>query len=143
MASNFTIEPCEKEIIAKILNGINQFNLSQIPAVGNFWTPLEFIIKDEYSNVIAGILSGIGYWKGLEINLLWVDEGCRNRGLGTALLHHVESIAINIGGQISMLDTFDFQAEKFYLNNGYVPIGEIKDFPKGFRRIYFSKKLNQ
>ena len=40
-----------------------------------------------------------------------------------------------------MLDTFDFQAPGFYLKNGYDQIGEINDFPKGRKRIYFSKKL--
>ncbi len=40
-----------------------------------------------------------------------------------------------------MVDTFDFQAEAFYIKNGYTIIGEIKDFPKGHRRIYFSKVL--
>jgi len=28
-----------------------------------------------------------------------------------------------------MLDTFDFQAEEFYIKNGYEAIGEIKNFP--------------
>ena len=41
-----------------------------------------------------------------------------------------------------MLDTFDFQVEKFYLKNGCVPIGEIKNFPKGHKRIYFLKRLD-
>ncbi|EPR72080.1 hypothetical protein ADIWIN_2919 [Winogradskyella psychrotolerans RS-3] len=40
-----------------------------------------------------------------------------------------------------MVDTFDFQAEDFYIKNNYKVIGEIKDFPKGHRRIYFSKVL--
>ena len=52
-------------------------------------------------------------------------------------------IAIEKGAKISMLDTFDFQAEKFYLKNGYKPIGEMKGFPKGHRRIYFSKELTE
>lgn len=42
---------------------------------------------------------------------------------------------------IAIVDTFDFQAEEFYIKNGYDVIGEIKNFPKGHRRIYFSKVL--
>ena len=42
----------------------------------------------------------------------------------------------------AMVDTFDFQAEGFYLKNGYRPIGEINNFPEGHRRIYFSKELS-
>lgn len=41
-----------------------------------------------------------------------------------------------------MLDTFDFQAEGFYVKNGYKVIGEIADFPKGHKRIYFAKRFD-
>nr|WP_255313513.1 GNAT family N-acetyltransferase [Flavobacterium hibernum] len=105
------------------------------------WTPLEFVALDENGMEIGGILAGLGYWNGLEIKILWVDEKYRNKGIGTQILKHVEKIAKDKGAEISMLDTFDFQAEDFYLKNGYEPIGEIKDFPKGYRRVYFSKKL--
>ncbi|WP_262497654.1 hypothetical protein [Olleya sp. Bg11-27] len=36
---------------------------------------------------------------------------------------------------IAMLNTFDFKAEKFYLKNGYKPIGALNGFSKGHRRI--------
>ena len=135
------IEPCENENIIKIINGINDFNLSVVRAISAHWTPLEFVIKDKDGNEIAGILAGIGYWNGLEIKILWVDENFRNNGLATKLLNYVETTAKEKGATISMLDTFDFQAPGFYLKNGYDQIGEINDFPKGHKRIYFSKKL--
>ena len=135
------IEPCENENIKKNIDGINDFNLGIIPAVSARWTPLEFVIKDKVGREIAGILAGIGYWNGLEIKILWVDENYRNNGLATKLLNYVETTAKEKGATISMLDTFDFQAPGFYLKNGYDQIGEINDFPKGHKRIYFSKKL--
>lgn len=61
--------------------------------------------------------------------------------MGTKLLKHVENLAIEKGATISILDTFDFQAEGFYLKNGYEQIGEINDFPTGHKRIYLFKKL--
>ena len=45
------------------------------------------------------------------------------------------------GATVAMLDTFDFQSEEFYIKNGYLPIGEVKNFPNGHRRICFSKRL--
>jgi GNAT superfamily N-acetyltransferase len=141
--TKFTIEPCEKENIKKIVDGINEYNLSKVPAISDIWTRLEFIAKDENGIEIGGILAGLGYWNGLEINILWVKEEYRKKGIGTQILKHAEKIAIEKGAKISMLDTFDFQAEKFYLKNGYKPIGEMKGFPKGHRRIYFSKKLSE
>lgn len=141
MINEFTIEPCEKESVPKILNGINEYNLSKVPALADTWTALDYVIKNESGHEIAGILSGIGYWNGLEIRIIWVEASYRNKGLGTMLLKHVEEIAKEKGATISMLDTFDFQAAGFYLKNGYEPIGEINNFPEGHKRIYFSKRL--
>jgi GNAT superfamily N-acetyltransferase len=141
--TEFTIEPCEKENIKKIVDGINEYNLSEVPAIADIWTRLEFVAKDENGIEIGGILAGLGYWNGLEINILWVKEEYRKKGIGTQILKHAEKIATEKGAEISMLDTFDFQAEEFYLKNGYKPIGEIKGFPKGHRRIYFSKNLTE
>ncbi|WP_245710274.1 GNAT family N-acetyltransferase [Winogradskyella thalassocola] len=83
----------------------------------------------------------MNYWNGLEIKILWIDEDYRNQGLGRTLLKHLENKAIKRGVSIAIVDTFDFQAEEFYIKNGYDVIGEIKNFPKGHRRIYFSKVL--
>ncbi|SDY31192.1 Ribosomal protein S18 acetylase RimI [Flavobacterium aquidurense] len=139
--TEFTLETCTKENIEKVIDGINEFNLSKVPAISDTWDPLEFVAKTKNGIEIGGILAGIGYWNGLEIKVLWVEEKYRNKGIGTWILKHAEKIAREKGVKISMLDTFDFQAEKFYLKNGYETIGEIKDFPKGHRRIYLSKKL--
>lgn len=140
--TEFTIESCKKEDIKKIVYGINEYNLSKVSAISDVWTPLEFVALDENGIEIGGILAGIGYWNGLEIKVLWVEEMYRKKGVGTQILKHVEKIAKEKGAEVSMLDTFDFQGEEFYLKNGYEAIGEIKDFPKGHRRIYFSKKLS-
>ena len=139
--TEFTIETCSEKNIKKIVDGINEYNLNKVPATADVWTKIEFVAKNEEGIEIGGILGGIGYWNGLEVKILWVKEAYRKKGIGSKILKHAEKIAIEKGAVISMLDTFDFQAEEFYLKNGYKPIGEIKDFPKGHRRIYFSKIL--
>jgi len=138
---NYTIEVCQKENLRKIIDGINEYNFNRVPALAKVWTPLEFVAKDKAGIDIGGILGGIGCWNGLEINVLWVKEDYRRKGLGSHLLKYIEKIALNSGATISMLDTFDFQAEGFYLKNGYEVIGEITDFPKGHKRIYFAKRF--
>ena len=141
MPTNFRIEPCQKEEAKRIVDGINNYNLSKVPAMSDVWTPLEFIAKDENGLEIGGVLAGIGYWNGLEIKILWVKEEQRGQGIGTQILKYTEEAAKEKGATMAMLDTFDFQAEEFYLKNGYNWVGEINDFPKGYRRIYFSKEL--
>jgi len=141
--STFKIEPCSKDNIKIIVDSLNSYNLNKVSAVADVWTRLEYVIKDDNGIEIGGILAGIGYWNGLEIKILWVKETHRRKGIGRLLLEHTENIAKQKGAYISMVDTFDFQAENFYLKNSYQIIGEINGFPKGHRRIYFSKKLNE
>ena len=141
MTTELIIEECKKENVKTIIDGINEYNLSKVPALSNVWTPLEYVVKNEAGIAIGGLLSGINYWNGLEIKILWVKDEHQGRGVGTHILKYVEKIAIEKGAKVSMLDTFDFQAEGFYLKNGYKPIGEIKNFPIGHKRIYFSKEL--
>jgi len=137
----YNIEVCKKENIKNIVDGINEYNQIQVPALSEIWKPLEFAAKNSQGIEIGGVLGGIGCWNGLEISILWVKEEYRKQGLGSEILKYIENVAIENGATISMLDTFDFQAEGFYLKNGYNIIGEIKDFPKGHRRIDFSKRF--
>lgn len=143
MPDKFAIEPANKESVKNIIDGINEYNLGKVSALSQTWTPLDFVIKNEDEIEIGGILAGVGYWKGLEIKIIWVRENYRKAGVGTRLLKYVENLAIEIGATISMLDTFDFQAEEFYIKNGYEAIGEIKNFPPGHKRIYLSKNLSK
>lgn len=68
--SEFIIEPCKKEHIEKIVDGINSYNLSKVPPLSDIWIPLEFVIKNSSGNEVGGLLGGIGYWNGLEIKIL-------------------------------------------------------------------------
>lgn len=142
MKGAYTIEKCGKDQIKIIVDGINDYNLTSVPSLADTWTALEYAAIDTNGNTIGGILGGIGYWKGLEVKILWVAESYRKRGIGSALLEHMEQVAKEKGAVISMLDTFDFQAPDFYLSKGYSIVGRIDDFPPGHSRIYFSKKLN-
>jgi GNAT superfamily N-acetyltransferase len=139
--TEYHIETCTKENIKKIVDGIKEYNQIQVPALSDIWTPLEFMIRDSEGVVIGGVLGGIGSFKGLEIRILWVSEEYRKSGLGSKMLNHIENVAIEKGATISMLDTFDFQAEGFHIKNGYSVFGEINDFRKGHRRIYLSKRF--
>ena len=141
MSQEFKIELCKKDDAKKIIDGIIEYNLCQLAAISDAWTPLDFIIKDDNDVEIGGILAGIGCWNGLEVKILWVKENYRKSGIGSMLLKHVENLATEKGASVSMLDTFDFQAEGFYLKNGYEKVGEIDNFPKGHKRIYLFKNL--
>ena len=67
-------------------------------------------------------------------------EDTRRLGLGTKLLKEAENRAKKLGATIAILDTFSFQAEDFYLKNGYKVFGRISDYPKENQEFVFLKK---
>ncbi len=73
---------------------------------------------------------------------LWVAEPYRKRGTGSALLSKAEMAARERGCRGVYLDTFTFQAPDFYARNGYSEFGRLDDFPKGYSRIWFAKRLS-
>ena len=130
---------CEIKII---LNSINNFNLNKVARTHHSdWTELNYVIKNLDDTIVGGILAGIGYWSGLEIRTLWVDEKYRGQGIGTYLLKSVEQEAIVLGAVKSILNTYDFQAKDFYQKMGYKVFGELKDFPNKHSRYYLTKNL--
>ncbi|WP_143094871.1 hypothetical protein [Bizionia echini] len=52
-------EPCNKENIKIIVDGINDYNLNQVSAISDIWTRLEFVPKDESGIKFSEILWSI------------------------------------------------------------------------------------
>lgn len=90
--------------------------------------------------LVAGLV-GLGFWNGLFIELLWVDEAARGHGIGTSLMRAAESEARKRGWEVCFLSTFTFQAPRFYPRLGYEPFGELKGMPPGHSRTWFAKWL--
>jgi len=72
---------------------------------------------------------------------LWIEQNSRSQGYGSELLKVAEQEGIKYGCLYSTLDTFSFQAEEFYLKNGYQRIGEIPNYLFEHSRIFLRKKL--
>jgi len=83
--------------------------------------PLQLVIS-ENSQVVAGLLGRV-FWQGLEIEVLWVEEGHRQRGLGRQLLLQAEAEARAHGAQVAYLRTA--QAAAFYERCGYRHCGYL------------------
>ncbi|RAI82472.1 GNAT family N-acetyltransferase [Macrococcoides goetzii] len=73
---------------------------------------------EENGKVIAGIV-GESTFSTIEIEFLFVDESYRKHGLGTKLLNYVEEKGRREGLKHIYLNTFSFQAPKFYEKHGY------------------------
>jgi GNAT superfamily N-acetyltransferase len=97
-------------------------------------------LKNDSGKVFGGI-QAFRDTESVYIDILWVEESLQKRGYGTKLLGAAEQEAIKNGCKFSLVDTWDFQAEEFYLKNGYERIGEIKNYWHEHSKIFLRKKL--
>lgn len=90
--------------------------------------------------VLGGVVGHFfGGW--LNVSLLWVDEGHRNRGHGSSLLRMIEGEAVRAGCRYAHLDTYSFEARPFYEKHGYSLFATLDDYPVGFSKYFLKKKL--
>lgn len=99
-------------------------------------------LKSDAGSVFGGIQAFIDT-ESIYIDVLWVTKSLQKQGYGTKLLHAAEQEAIQNGCMYSLVDTWDFQAEAFYLKNGYKRIGEIKNYWHGHSKIFLRKTVGQ
>jgi GNAT superfamily N-acetyltransferase len=96
--------------------------------------------RAEDGRVVGGLRSLVFlYW--LRIEVLFVDEAVRGQGIGSRLLLQAEQQARELGAKNAALETFEFQAPKFYTKHGYKEAGRIADYAKGFYLATIIKAL--
>jgi GNAT superfamily N-acetyltransferase len=138
---NYDIVPATKEEAEFVCDKLGEFNLSQVPATHEPTLVLKNYAIKENGTIITGINAFVYHWGILYIEILFVDENHRDKGLGTTLLQKVEQEAKEMGATLAHLDTFDFQTLDFYLKHGYEVFGVLEDCPKDHKRYYLKKSL--
>src|SRR5262245_52224268 len=102
--------------------------------------PLVIAVEGADGGVVGGLYGRTAYdW--LFVELLFVPESLRGRGLGSELMLRAETEAITRGCRHAWLDTFEFQARAFYERLGYACFGELADYPVGSARYFMRKAL--
>ena len=122
-----------------VFSGIRSFNEAYAGPSG--FRKVHLFLRDE-SGVVRGGLLGKELWDWLYVEILWVHESLRKRGLGSRLLRQAELEAAARGRRKVLLDTFEFQAPGFYERHGYRVFGTLEGFPPGYRRYYLVKELS-
>jgi len=124
--------------VEAISDGLDAFNLLRAGPAD--WSPRFVVGRDGAGAVQAGMQVVVAYeW--VFVRWLWVAEPFRNQGTGSRLLESAEAIARESGCRGVYLDTFTFQAPKFYERRGYREFGRLDDFPSGHSRIWLAKRL--
>ena len=118
--------------------GIRDYNLQLAGESGH--KELCVILRAPDQKTVGGLI-GATYCDWLHIDLLFVKEELRGRGYGHRLLEIAEEEARKRGAKNVYVDTFSFQAPDFYKKHDYNVFGELKDFPPGHQRYFFTKQL--
>jgi GNAT superfamily N-acetyltransferase len=105
------------------------------------WIGLSYVLKDDTGLVVAGINATLYCWNIMYVDILYVDDAHRGKGYGKRLLEQAESKAKRLGGYMSHLDTFDWQAKGFYERMGYVVFGVLENCPREHNRYYMKKEF--
>jgi GNAT superfamily N-acetyltransferase len=74
------------------------------------------------------------------LDLFYLPERLRGRGLGSRMLAMAETEAVRRGCRAATLVTVNFQAPDFYARHGWEEFGRIPSAP-GVERIFFRKTL--
>jgi GNAT superfamily N-acetyltransferase len=98
-------------------------------------------LREKDSEKIIGGLWGRSAYAWFVVELLFVPEPLRGKGLGSLLMEKAEHAAIERGCVGIWLDSFSFQAPKFYERLGYAVFGTLQNSPRGCQRIFFQKIL--
>ncbi len=130
-----------QEYYNKVVELLVNYNKSKTNHLKNdINKPIEIVIRNTDGNIIGG-LYGRSIWGTLEIKTFVVDSKFRNNGIGRKLILEAESEGKKRNCRYISLDTFSFQAPNFYEKLGFEKIGTETDFPAGFEKYYFRKKI--
>ena len=134
-------EKIDQESYDKVVELLIEYNLSKTQQLKkDINKPIEIIARNNTWEKIGG-LYGRSIWGTMEIKTFVVKTENRNDGIGRKLISEAEKEAKNRNCRFISLDTFSFQAPKFYEKLGFIKIGTETDFPKGFEKYYYRKKL--
>ena len=123
-----------------ISSGLSSFNRRLLgDAQGK---PLALLLISTDGAIVGGMWARTGFqW--LFVELLFVPESLRGRGLGRELLDRAEQEARRRGCIGAWLETFSAQARTLYERCGYTVFGEIDDYPPGNMRTFLSKRWDR
>ncbi len=97
--------------------------------------------RDVDDQVVGGLRAVVAmYW--LRVEVLWVSEIVRGNGIGARLLAEGERMAKGMGAKNAALETFEWQAPRFYVKQGYQEASRLDNYIDGFYLAIMRKTLS-
>lgn len=138
VAIELTDAPDERAL-KSILDGLRSFNAGEIGA-SDLRKLAVLIRKDAHGEVVGG-LSGHTIRGWLYVDMLFVPDELRGKGLAAQLLSIAETEAVRRNCRAAWLDTINPKALELYERLGYRIFGELPDFADGRTCYYLQKRL--
>ncbi|MEO1771840.1 GNAT family N-acetyltransferase [Candidatus Enterococcus ferrettii] len=118
---------------------LDQYTIKKVPTLTQYdFKEVSFIYEEE--GKVLGRIVGEIHWNYLRIELFYVDENTRGKGVGGKLLKQIEAVALEKNCTLVLLETMSFNAPDFYLKNGYEVSGRIDNHPLESETHYFMSK---
>jgi GNAT superfamily N-acetyltransferase len=124
---------------AAIDNGLARFNRDQAGYADA--RPLAVLIRELGAGEVVGGLLGRTSLGLFFIDLLFLPDEARGRGLGGRIMAMAEDEARRRGCSAATLYTITFQAPDFYARHGYRELGRIECAPPCHVRVCMAKLL--
>jgi GNAT superfamily N-acetyltransferase len=126
------------KVSRQLWRGLARFNQK---TAGPYRYSRDVLTARSATGTILGGLILQSWWKESYIELLWLSERARRHGLGSELIAQAERRARRRGSRIIHLNTYSFQAPRFYEKLGYRAFGRMSGSPKGESRHFYIKLL--
>lgn len=101
---------------------------------------IKLVIRDSAADVIGGLLA-FTTMRNLVIELLWLNERYRGRGLGRKLILEAERIATENGCIAVQASALSFQSPEFFRRMGYTVFGASDGYPDPVKEYYLIKRF--
>jgi ribosomal protein S18 acetylase RimI-like enzyme len=124
-------------------DAVTAFLMQHSDAASQPWNPVPYAFTLMYGDRICGGLMGNVNRGWAYVAVLAVDEKLRGQGWGEKLMSQAEAWAMENNCAGIWLDTFSFQAPKFYKKLGFTEFGRLPNFPDDQIRHFFKKELDQ
>ena len=139
VSCTFEIQSGDEDDAEYIDDRLVEYNWSQVPAVHESeWIGRK--IQGDHDEPLAAGFAGVNFWNIAFIEMLWVDEPYRNRGMGSCLLSDIEREAKKTGASIAMIDARGWNVD-FFRKHGYTVYCTLEDYPDGYSRYKLQKQL--
>jgi len=133
------VDGADNDYFKTLQAGLRQYHQTQQISGPHDTAYFSLRVRGANDETLGGLYA-LMYWGWLRIELLWLHEDIRGRGIGSQLLRQAEAIAREHDCQYVYTQVWE-TALGFYLKRGYHRAGELVDYPPGHTYFTLRKEL--